>query len=246
MTIHEARKEQIKSLKNRSLRERFSFFREYYGIKTVCLLTAVVLTVMFVVTLATKKDFVFSGVFFGGAEQASADGYWEDFAAAAGIDLKKQDISVQTQPDIRMDQPVTTEVYQAMEAFTAMVAAKSVDCFGGNTEIFLHYAYMGYAADLRTVLPTEALTRLAPALRYIDGQLLREQAEGENIPYSQYPDPAKPEQMAEPIPVAIALEAASDDFRESYRFAEGAVLGICANSEQPENVRAFLNFCFGS
>lgn len=248
MTIHEARKEQRKSIKNRSIQERISFLWEYYGIKSIGLLLAIAIAITFIVNMATKKEYAFTGIFFGAETQESSDSYLEDFAKAADIDLKKYALSVQNHLDIQMDQQITTEIYQSMETFTAMVAAKSVDCFAGNAELFLYYAYMGYATDLRTVLSPEMLDQLSADLHYIDGQLIEEQEtanEGFSSAYSQRPDSTKPELMNDPIPVAISLNAATDAFKENYRFGENAVIGICSSSERSENALAFLRYCLG-
>ena len=246
MTIREAIKEQRKSIKNRSPREQFAFFWEYYGIKTICLLLAVAALIAFIVTMVTKKDYALTGVFFGSAAQNSAQSYLDAFGSHCGIDPEKYEISVQCHPGIQMDQQITQDIYNSMEAFTAMVAAKTVDCFAGNDELFLYYAYMEYAVDLRTVLTLQELAQLSPHLRYIDGSLIAQQeANNDSLAsaYSQHPDAAKPELMADPIPVAVSLNAATDAFKEAYHFADSAVIGICASTEQPENALAFLRYC---
>ena len=248
MTIREAIKEQQKSIKNRSLKERFSFFLEYYGIKTICLILAAIALIAFIVSMVTKKEYAFTGVFFGAAVQDNSEDYLAQFGQASGIDPEKYEISVQCHLDIQMEQQITPEIYQSMEAFTAMVAAKSVDCFAGNDDRFLYYAYMEYALDLRTVLTQAELDQLSPYLRYIDGKLIEQQenaGEGYANAYSQHPDSAKPELMENPIPVAISLNAATDAFKEAYQFGEKAVIGICASSKQAQNALAFLRYCFG-
>ena len=245
MTIREAQKEQQKSIKNRSFKEQLSFFWEYYGIKTICLILAVAAVIAFIVTLATKKEYAFTGVFFGAIPQDS-EVYLEKFSQAADIDLTEYELSINCHPDIQMDQQITQEVYASMESFAAMVATGSVDCFAGNTELFLYYAYMEYATDLRTVLTPAELEQLSAHLHYIDGALIRQQ-ESENggltDAYFQHPDSTKPELMTDPIPVGISLENATDAFRESYPFADHAVIGICASSSFPENAQAFLRYC---
>lgn len=248
MTIREAIRQQQKSIKNRSAKEQLAFFWEYYGIKTICLVAAVALLVAFIVSLATKKPYGFTGVFFGAAAQEDAQSYLSDFGRCAGIDPEDFELTVQLSPDIRMDQQITPEIYQSMEGFTAMVASNSVDCFAANRELFLYYAYMEYAVDLRTVLTGEELSRLAPYLHYIDGSLLAQQeleGDGYASAFSQRPDSAKPELMGDPIPVAVDLTAATNEFSNAYRFAGDGVLGICASTEQPQNALAFLRYCLG-
>lgn len=245
MTIREARKEQRESIKNRSLKEKFSYFWEYHGIKTICLILAAISLIAFIVNMITQKEYGFTGVFFGVSTQDS-DSYLADFAREAGIDPEVYQFAVQCHPDIRMDQQITPEIYQYMETFTAMVSAKSVDCFGGNAELFLYYAYMEYAVDLRTVLTPAELEALSPYLHYIDKSLILQQEaseEGYATAYSQHPDSTKPELMADPIPVAVSLEAASQSFHNAYTFVEGSVIGICVTSGHPENALAFFRYC---
>ena len=246
MTIREAVKEQWKSIKNRSLKEKLSYFWDYYGIKTICLLLALIVLIVFIVSIAAKKEYAFTGVFFGAQPQASAEQYLKDFGNAAGIDSSQYDISVQSHLNIQMDQAITQEIYTSMEAFTAMVAAKSVDCFAGELDLFLYYSYLEYAVDLRTVLTSDELTALAPYLHYIDGDLIRQQEndnEGLATAYAQRPDSTKPELMVDPIPVGISLNAATNDFKSAYIMAENAVIGICASASYPENALAFLRYC---
>lgn len=246
MTIWEAQKEQLKSIKNRSFKEQISYLWEYYGIKAICLLLAIAALIAFIVTLATKKDYAFTGVFFGAQLQTSSESYLEEFSQSAGIDPKEYEISIQCNPGIHMDQQVTQELYGTMDAFNAMVAAKSVDCLAANTELFLYYAYMEYAVDLRTVLKPEELEHLSPYLHYIDGELIRQQEEadgGLTDAFFQRSDSTKPELMTDPIPVGISLEAATDAFREAYLFQEDSIIGICAVSPFPENAQAFLHYC---
>lgn len=84
-TIREAIKEQRKSIKNRSFKEQFSFFWEYYGIKTICLILAIAILIAFIVSMVIKKEYAFTGVFFGAAVQDSSEDYLVQFGQASGI-----------------------------------------------------------------------------------------------------------------------------------------------------------------
>lgn len=245
MTIREAIKEQQKSIKNRSLKERISYFWQYHALKTFALLAAFAVLVAFIVTMATKKEYAFTGMFFGITEKQETETYLSAFARDAGIDEDQYALTVQLGPDVRMDQQISTEIYQSMETFTAMVAAGSIDCFAAGDDHFLYYAYMDYAVDLRTVLTGEELDALAPYLYYVDAQLIREQEAADGgyaDAYMQRPDPTKPDNMKDPVPVGVSLEAASQDFLNNYRLAGTTVMGICASSEHKENALAFLRY----
>lgn len=246
MTIREAIKDQRKAMKNRTVAEKFSYFREYYGIRTVCLITALILLVSFCVGQLTKKDTGFHAVFFGGNPLQSSDAFLADFADAAQIDTGHFEVTVQTSLDIRMDDAVTEETYIAMQSFAAMVAAGMVDNIAADIDLFLYYSYLGYTVDLRTVLTEQQLADFAPHLCYIDAELLRQQENSETgltFEYGQCPDPKKPELMTDPIPVAIDLLSTTPAFQSSYAFGSDTVcIGICASSERPDTARRFLQF----
>lgn len=246
MTIRETIKAQAEAMKNRTLKERFSFFWEYYALKTFAALLALIIVVAFIISMATQKQYAFTGVFFGAQSQPGAEDYLTDFAHTANIDLKDYTLTVQTSPDIRMDQQISTEIYQHMETFSAMVAAQSVSCFAGNPELFLYYAYLGYTTDLRTVLSQQELEVLAPYLYYVDMHLIQTQEDndgGYTDAYMQHPDPTKPELMTDPVPVGVSLEAANEDFLKHYHFTGTNLIGICKSSEYPQYAQAFLRHC---
>ena len=246
MTIKDARKQQRKSIKNRSLKERFSYFWEYFGMKTIAGIVAIVIVIAFIVTMVTKKEYAFTAVFFGGHAQPNATHYVKQYANSSGIDLSKYDVSVTCYPDIRMDQQVTQEIHDQMQTFASMVSTNSVECFAGHQDLFLYYAYMGYATDLRTVLTEQALAELGPYLHYIDNSLIEKQEQangGLTDAYFQRQDSTCPELMDDPIPVGISLEAANAAFLENYHFCEDAVIGICVTSSHPKNALAFLKYC---
>lgn len=249
MTIRESIRAQWEAVKNRSAKEKLSYFWEYYGIKTICILTAAVLLIAFIVNMVTQKEYGYTGVFFGATAQSAADSYLHDFAQTVGMDTDTYELTVQSALDIRMDDTITDETYQAMQSFAAMVAAKMVENIAADTDLFLYYSYLGYTVDLRTVFTCEQLAELKPHLHYIDGELLRQQEnsdEGLTFDYGDCPDSKAPDAMTDPIPVGIDLSAATQAFHDSYTFASDApVIGICAGSEKSHIALAFLQYAFG-
>lgn len=249
MTIRESISAQWKAIKNRTVKEKLSYLWDYYGIKAVSCLIAAVLLVAFVINIATQKEYGYTGVFFGVLAQPEADRYLDDFALAVGMDTKKYALTVQSALDIRMDDKITDETYQAMQSFAAMVAANMVDNIAADEDLFLYYSYLGYTTDLRTVLSSQQLDALQPYLHYVDGKLLEQQENSEgglSFAYGDCPDPKKPEAMTDPIPVGIELSAATQAFRSSYTFSSDVpVLGICVSSANPGIALSFLQYALG-
>ena len=247
MTIHEAIRSQWEIVKDRPLREKLSYFWSYYGAATICIILVLAGLISLVVTVATKKDPAFSGAFFGAIAGDNAESFLSDFAQSAGIDTEEYTYSVQVYPDIRMDQVLTEDAYYSTQSFAALVAAKSVEVFSANRELFVHYCYMGYGMDLRKVFSPQELEVLAPHLLYIDAELVKKMenaAFGEDVTGGSYPDPTDPKAMESPMPVGIDLSISTEAFRSNYRFGETAAIGICANTPHADYAAAFLRYIF--
>ena len=245
MTVREAVRAQREAMKNRTLKENLSFLWDYYGLKAICLLIGLVLLISLIVSVTTQKETAFCGVFFGSSAPSEETEYLRQFADAAGINTARSELTVQTFPDVDLHESITEEIYQYMQLFSAMVSAQMVDIIAADSDLFLYYGYAGYATDLRTVFTAEQLALLAPYVYYIDGEILSllETQYDSSFQLEEYPDPTKPEDMADPIPVAVSLRAASQSFQDTYGFIpEDVIIGVCANTEHPENVLAFLRY----
>ena len=135
-----------------------------------------------------------------------------------------------------------------MQRFSAMVASKTADAFAANQDLFLYYSYAGYTLDLRTVLPPEQLAALSPWLYYIDGEMLAflESNDDPEFTLDQCPDPSKPEDMSDRIPVAVSIQATTQAFQDNYPFVTNdVIIGICVSSEHTDHARAFLQYALG-
>ena len=248
MTIRESIKAQWESVKDKSTKEKLAYFWEYYGFRTVLILCIVSLAIYFAVDVITQKEYAYTGIFFGSKAQESADNYLADFARMEAIDTEEYEITVQSLLDIRLDGQVTEELYQTIATFTALVETNMVENIGAETNLFLYYSYLGYTADLRTLLTPEQLDTLAPHLIYMDAALIAEQqntGEAPTIDYKNFPDPKDPDAMIDPVPVGIDLAAASEAFRNAYTFTSDSIaLGICSTTEKTETAINFILYVF--
>ena len=248
MTVREALRAQRKAMKDRSLKENIAYLWDYYGMKAILLIIVAIALLSTVVSVVSRKDSGFCGAFFGVVPRQEAEQYLQDFAEAAGIDTGRYSLSVQVSPDIRLGSTVTEDAFQHMQRFSAMVASKTADTFAANQDLFLYYSYAGYTLDLRTVLPPEQLAALSPWLYYIDGEMLAflESNDDPEFTLDQCPDPSKPEDMADPIPVAVSIQATTQAFQDNYPFVTNdVIIGICVSSEHTDHARAFLQYALG-
>ena len=247
MTIRESIRSHRDAVKNQSIKVKLAYFWEYYGIKTVFLLVIASILIYLFVHIIAQKEPGNVGVFFGASEKRSSEAFLDEFARFANLNLENYDVAIQLSPGIQLDGTITEEVYQTIEGFTTMVAANTVDQIAADADLFLYFSYLGFNADLRLFFNETQISILDESINYIDGDLLRQyQSKEKNIDYNHFPDPKRPEDMIDPIPVGIDLSAATDAFHNIYSFAgDDAVIGICATSERMLTAVAFIKFTLG-
>lgn len=248
MTIRESIRSQWEIIKNKSVKEKVAYFWDYYGFKTIAILVVAAFIIFFASEVVTQKEYAYTAIFFGAEAQSSAGTYLEEFAHTENIDTEEYNITIECPPSIRLDGPVSEDLYQTIASFTALVETNMVENFAAETDLFLYYSYLGYTADLRTHLTPEQLADLAPYLIYMDAGLIAKQeniGEAPTIDYRNFPDPRNPSLMTDPVPVAIDLSFASERFRSAYQFiGNSVVLGICSTTEKAETATAFIRYVF--
>lgn len=247
MTIRESIRSHRDAVKNQNIKVKLAYFWEYHGIKTVVLLVIASILIYLFVDIITQKEPGNVSVFFGASEISSSEAFLDEFARFANLNLEKYDVAIQLCPGIQLDGAITEEVYQTIEGFTTMVATNTVDHIAADTDLFLYFSYLGFTADLRLFFNETQISMLGESINYIDGNLLRQYQSTEiTIDYNHFPDPKRPEDMIDPIPVGIDLSAATDAFHNTYSFAgDDAVIGICGTSERMMTAVAFIKFTLG-
>lgn len=247
MTMMEAIKEQWSMMKKQPPKERISYFLHYYGFITLCIIIVVAVLINYCVHLLTQTDPWVNGVFFNSATFEHTEQYLQDFSSDMGLDPKKEAAVIQTNFNYNLDSIITEETYQSAQVFLAMMASQEVDVEAAHMDLLVFHAYLGYLTDLRDHLPQQQLEALEPYLYYVDGYLIEldNQSDQSTFQYGVFPDPTKPEEMTDPIPVAIMMDAATEEFTHHYMFTgEGPAIGICASSARKDNALALIQYIF--
>ena len=109
-----------------------------------------------------------------------------------------------------------------------------MDAFG----IFL---YQDYFCDLSQILTPEQQARLEEYIIYIDRVYLEAKLSGKEVP-EPFPDPTKPEDMEQPIPVALLLPSDNKFVQQNYSSIKAQIaFGIVVNGQNQENALSFLD-----
>ena len=118
----------------------------------------------------------------------------------------------------------------------------------GDPDSFSRYAYSNVYMDLSEALSAETLAELSESGRiyYIDNvvatQIDELQSTNQSAENIILPDPFKPEEMQEPVPVGVDISNCPK-FTDAYYYKEGiSYLGIIANTKRGDTAIKLLEF----
>ena len=247
MTIFEHIKKQHENIKSRPKEERWDYFWDYYKWHVVAIVLVIAILIQGVVSIVNRRDIVFSGILLNCIISVEDDNFLQGFYDYAGIDSKAEQAAFYT--DIVLTDRNNKNDINAYQRIMAGIATKDTDFVVGQPENFQLCAYntSRMFADLREFLSEELLEKLSDRLYYIDGEVLQTLSApvGETVDTNiAYPDPTRPENMKDPIPVGIDVSDRTD-FQTAYYFPDTTLyLGVVANTPRPELTTEFITYLF--
>lgn len=250
MPLMDEFKEEREALKNADFKTRWDYFWEYNKTRTIIIGMCVFFVLVYIHSVLTQKEdaiFVYMLNSLPASEESIAK-FEEDFAAYAGIDTKEYDMMFDTSITLSTS-GLGQAVSDSVQRMTAYIASGKIDVIVGSSDLFVTEANQQIFADLRTILSEEQIAAYEPYFYYVD------QAHLDKVNTAEYllditqelpeaPDPTKPEEMEQPIPVGLFvtdLPKLSDVY---YFTGDYAAVGILSNAPHPENALAFVDFMF--
>ena len=249
MTIIESIKNNYRKVMERPKKERWEYFWEYFKWHAIIFLLLLAVLIQSIIGLANRKETVFTGYLLNCSMIADDEAFLQGFYDYAGIDSKKSEAALYTDMSLRKGQDrQNAEVFQRI---MAGITIHDGDFIAGQPEGFQMCAYNTgrILADLRDFLDAEALETFSDRLYYIDGAILQKLSApvGEAVDPDAiiYPDPHRPENMQDPIPVAIDISD-REGLRDAYYYFPDTTLylGVVINTAHPELTRQFIDYLF--
>lgn len=238
MTQREAAIHHLKELIGKPLAEKVKHILTYYWLSLVIIITTVAVIVSFACYWTTAKNTALHVTCLN-ATVSSADksGFVQGFAQAAGIDTEKYTVEIVAD---QADVDSNMGGYDG-EVLAAQIIAGMIDVLATDEETATRWLYQDVFADLSNLLSAEQLAQHAESILYMDAAVMqRIEERDDSLGEITYPDPTKPEEMEDPIPVLIRLSGDSD-FLSLYFVGKGnVVLGILGNAPNAEYAVAFL------
>ena len=150
-------REQHKKMKDKSLKEKFQYFWEYYRVATLVTILAIVFIGNLVYTVVTAKDSAFYAVFVNGYTDMDTEEYMAGFDGYAQIDTKNYSTTLETNFTLNQDSADTYSVAN-LQKFAAQVAAQEVDVMIADPDTFQRYTDEGFLGGLNEFLSEETLS----------------------------------------------------------------------------------------
>lgn len=245
MTIREYVSKQHQQMKDKTPRERWEYFLDYYKWPALAFILVIAILIQGTISLINRKDTVFSAVIVNSvAEEEDHSAFLQKYYDFAEIDPKKEEAQFYTSIAVSGGKAETD--VSAFQNILAIVANKGADFISGNLEAFTVCAYntSNMLCDLRNYVDAETLAKLEDRIFYIDDAVARQMRDAISNPTAVpvLPDPRDPGAMQEPIPFGIDVSDCQV-FTGTYYPAETEVyLGIVSNTTHPEKVLQFIDF----
>lgn len=241
MTSTEAMIYQLKRLKGKPLKVKVVHIATYYWLPIVIVLTIAIAAGSYIVHLVTMKDMALGVICLNAySDSDTTNKFIVDFAEKKEIDLKEYDVVFSTKLTLNEDD--LSIAYNTSQVIAARVADHSVDLLTGDLETITRYFYQDIFLDLNQVMTEEQKTRYAAHFLYVDMSVMRRFQDG-FVSSIQFPNPMKPEEMEEPVPVALWLSSGNNFSSTFYPHSKDCVVvGVIATSENLVNALAFLDY----
>lgn len=248
MPLMDEFREERESIKQKSFKEKFQYFLDYYKWHTIGGVVLVVCVFSLITSVLSSKECAFYGAFVNAGQMPDYETFREDFAVRAGIDLTKNDVLFDTDLYITGDANDQATIY-ATQRLIVYASAGDVNVMAGGPDIINQYAYNKFFQDLRQVLPENLQEQLAPYYYYMDASLMAEKNarldNGETDVTVNYPsDPAVPDSMTEPVPVGLYIQDCPR-IRKAFVFQDqNVILGVVVNGSNTDAVLEFIRFIY--
>ena len=247
MPVMDEFKEEREQIKNGTFKDKLKYFWCYYKWHTFIGIVAIAFVILLVRDITSQKDNAFFAAMLNSLSQESESPLISEFADYAQIDLDKYHVLIDG--TMTIEENATDELSVASaQRMMVYTASGELDVIVGGEDIFPNYAYNDMFHDLRDVLSEEQIAKYEPYFYYIDRAVMADvetaQDNLEDTVMPELPDPTKPEEMAEPVPVGIFVTDCKKITDNYYFNGDYTVLGIMANSPSLDNALKFIDFLF--
>lgn len=234
------------AVRNGTPKQKLSYFVYYYKWYVIAAVLILLAVISLAVHFANQKETAFYACLLNAAPGENAEQYIQSFTEYAGIDTDAYETDFDTSIIISETQGNPETLAAASQQLMIYIAAGNLDVMLTDTNSIRHYANADLFYDLRDFLTPEQLKLYEPYFYYVDWSVVQElkqsMPDSENDFIPAYPDPRKPEEMEQPVPVGIFLKkdcALTDNY---YFLSDDVVLSVLSNTGRSQTASRFIDF----
>lgn len=246
MPVMDEFKEERAALKNQPLKKRLSYFWTYYKWYVLGGALALAVLVYVIVEIVTNKEDALFGIVVNGSSYGKDKELASSFMEYAGIDTDKYEVTFNSA--LTLTEQMSQDAVNTRELIMVYTASGDMDVVIMDTLAFESYAYSELFFDLSVVLPEDLFSSLSGKIYYKDNAVARELNAAldanESTEDIVFPDPFKPEEMKEPIPIGIDISGCEALQNAYYYPGSPVLLGLPATSGRTNTAVKFIEFLF--
>lgn len=222
MAITDEIKEQQKKIADRTLKEKWGYFWDYYRTPTIVGIVILVFVVMFVKDLLTNnQDSVFQAAIVNSEIQNMDEDSETAFGEYLGIDFGKEEVIFDNSYQLQLDS-MDQATMASTQKMVANAQLKMLDVIIAPGDVIDYYAENLFLGDLSKILPKETYTKLEKEGRLIYAQ----NEEGGNYP--------------------AGIDIADSPWvrNTGLYIQQKPILGCVENTVHPDNIQKFLDYIY--
>lgn len=229
-------------LKGKSPKEKAKHIWLYYKWHLGAVLLLIIYVASTIYSNVSADDCILSGVFLNTtAPSYTVLSHGEEFLTAGpyatGSEVHFDTMYYSTSPDAED----AASVYETFQLLIAKAHAGELDILVTGSDTRNQLIYNEFFVDLNQVLTSEQIQAYEGRFLYMDKAFLAQLGDLSTTPVS-YPDPTKPELMAEPIPVLVSLDGSTAIDALYCDSIDLYCLGFIVGIQHPEAARDYLDF----
>ncbi len=215
-TLREDTNEQIKTMKDRSFKEKAEYFWEYYKFHALGIIVGIAVIIAIIRSILSYREYAISIIIVNPdnivTEERSPE--WEsDLAEILQINTRKEQIYIDTSISVGNNTPQQLE-YSALQKLVAFFTSRTADVFISNTPLFEEYSQNGNLSDLRNYYTDEELEALSDIIYYTDAATFVDYQDVTNLDAQEdqekyIVDHRDPDSMTDPIPTGFYITVSS-------------------------------------
>ena len=214
-------REQNAKLKGAPLREKLSYYREYYLKPTIVVIIIILLVGSIAYSMLTApSDTAFAAYFYNTTGNTSDTELIDGFVKHLGIDTKEHDAYIDTSMYYTPDSS-DMNTYMTIEKTMAIMSTGELDVVVGDADMLDYFARNECLHDVTAVLPDDLLARFEDKLYYA------KYGESETL-----------------TPVGIYVGDAPKLNQSAYYTGMEPILGLVVNSDNLDNAIEFLRYLY--